>query len=224
MTPRNDPLHYYHRLCAFYRHFTARPCDIRMQEKYCAAPNVLVLPHSLCTFGELQKTREQVSSVNTISTLTAAAKSNWPGAAPGLETVPFGAGALLPGRGAAGIAGLPGCFAAGFTATGGGPGFGLFATGGGGFPAVELDGRELVGVVPVEVFAPGFFHGVEDDVGTAPGKTATGFADASATIGLAVTFGVEAPMGAPGAEGGGRRAGGGGAVGGALGFGGSSSR
>lgn len=162
-----------------------------------------------------------MNRVNRFSALTAAAKSNCPGGAPGLEAVPFGAGALLAGRAAAGIGGLPGCLATGFTATGGGPGFGLLATGGGGFTANELEGRELLGVVPVEPFTPGLFHGVEDEFGgKTPGKTATGLAEASATIGFdeAVTFGAGVPVGAAGVEGGGRRAGGGGAAGGALGF------
>jgi len=161
-----------------------------------------------------------VNRVNKLSALTAAAKSNWPGAAPGLETVPFGAGTLLVGRAAVGIGGLPGCLATGFTATGGGPGFGLLATGGG-FTANELEGRELLGVVPAEPFTPGFFHGAEDEFGgKTPGKTATGLAETSVTIDFdeVATFGVDVAVGAAGEEGGGRRAGGGGAAGGALGF------
>ena len=58
---------------------------------------------------------------------------------------------------------------------------GLFATGGGGgLPARELPGREVAGVVTLElfaVFATDFFHGVADPFdGAIPGNTATGLA------------------------------------------------
>jgi hypothetical protein len=82
---------------------------------------------------------------------------------------------------AVGTGGLPGNFgAAGLEATGGG-GAGFFPIGGGGGldPAV-LDGREFIGVAPVEATGD-FFHGAAVPLdGPIPGNTDTGFAEAFA--------------------------------------------
>jgi hypothetical protein len=109
----------------------------------------------------------------------------------------------------------------------------LVATGGGGLPAKELGGLEPTGVLSDESLAEpgGFFHGVADPLDDAiPGKTDTGFADASATTDLidilAAVVGAKDGLEVAGAiEGGGRRfGGGGGGARAALGFGGTSSR
>jgi hypothetical protein len=173
--------------------------------------------------------------------LTAAARSNWPGAellglvAPGRGAVGAGGGLVAVGTG-----GLPGNLGAvGLEATGGG-GAGFFPTGGaggGGLAPAVLDGREFIGVAPVEATGA-FFHGAAVPLdGAIPGNTDTGFAEAFAMrdctlilaccVGAAAGFGatIGAAAGAGGAEGGagGRRATGGGA-GAAFGFGGTSSR
>lgn len=151
---------------------------------------------------------------------TAAARSTWPGAVAGLATTPGRAGAAGGGRGAAGIGGLPGPFAGATVglAPGAGGGFGLPATGGGGgFGAKELEGREFIGVSTEGVGA--FFQGVADPLAVPiPGKTETGFAEASAVVADAVgALGV--------ADGTGRVLGGGGGGGGAgAALGGTSSR
>jgi len=155
-----------------------------------------------------------------------------------------GRGALGAGGGleAVGTGGLPGTFGAvvGLGATGGG-GAGFFPTGragGGGFAPAVLDGLEIVGVVPADG-ACGLFHGAAVPLGGAmPGKTDTGFAEASAVmdcswtlgcgLGAGVGVGLEATTGAAGGAGGRRAVGGGGGGGGgagaAFGFGGTSSR
>lgn len=146
-------------------------------------------------------------------------------------TPPPGRGAgVAPadGRGAVGIGGFPGTFGPpgpGFAATGGG-GLGFEATGGGGLGAKELDGRELAGLESVDapLLACGvFFHGAAEPFdGPIPGKTAMGFADASAVTDLMV---IEGPVPGPAGGGGGRRPmGGGGGAATAFGFGGTSSR
>jgi len=118
--------------------------------------------------------------------------------------------------------------ALGFAATGGG--LGLFAIGGGGLAAMELEGRELGGVLfdePLLVAAGVFFQGVADPLaGAIPGKTDTGLADESAAMGLTGILGEDTARvvdAAAGIEGGGRRLGGSGAAT-ALGFEGTSSR
>jgi hypothetical protein len=116
--------------------------------------------------------------------LTAAARSNWPGA----ELL----GLTAPGRGAAGAGGglvavgtggLPGIFGAvGLEATGGG-GAGFFPTGGaggGGLAPGVLGGREFIGVAPTEATGA-FFHGAAVPLdGAMPGNTDTGLAEAFA--------------------------------------------
>ena len=166
--------------------------------------------------------------------LTAAARSNWPGAAllgltaPGLGAVDGGGGLV-----AAGIGGLPGNFGpVGLEATGGG-GAGFFpigGAGGGGLAPAVLEGREFAGVVPVEATGVLFHGGAVPLGGAMPGNTDMGFAEASAvrdcTFILACCVGAAAGFGATtGAVGGagGRRATGGGA-GAAFGFEGASSR
>lgn len=86
---------------------------------------------------------------------------------------------------------------------------GFVATGGGGFPASELPGLEFPGESLDAVGV--FFHGVEDPfAGPMPGKTDTGFADASAVKGEARTVLVAVAAGLAGT--GRLRAGGGGAA------------
>ena len=164
-------------------------------------------------------------------TLTAAARSIWPGAAPtGALAPPPGRGgaACTPetGRGAVGTGGFPGTF--GFEATGGGAGFGFVATGGGLFPIV-LAGREPPGLESVESDEMFLFHGAaEPFAGAMPGNTATAFACASAWTalsGVALTAGAELSPPAPGIGGDLRPAGGGGGCAwAAFGLGGTSSR
>lgn len=113
------------------------------------------------------------------------------------------------GRGALGTGGLPGTLGApGLLATGG-AGLGLDATGGGGFVAIELPGLELAGESLDDEAVGVFFHGVADPFAAPiPGKTDTGFAEASAVTGAA-----RAVVVAAGFPGTGRlRAGGGGAA------------
>jgi hypothetical protein len=159
-----------------------------------------------------------------------------------LATPPgLGAGGAAGGRDAVGTGGLPGALdVPGLLAIGGAGGFGLFATGGGGgFPARELAGRELAGVLSLEdpLVAAGtvFFQGVaEPFAGAIPGKTDIGLAEASAATDFGNTFAAGAaeaagaggttearftPAPVPGGGGGG----GGGATA-AFGFGGTSSR
>jgi len=170
--------------------------------------------------------------------LTAAARSNWPGAEPpGLTAPGRGTDGAGVGLVAVGMGGLPGSFgAAGLEATGGG-GAGFFPTGGGGgFTApTALDGLDVAGVIPADASGV-LFHGAAVPLGGAiPGNTDTGFAEAFAVrdctgiLGCccvcgALGFGVTA--GAVGGAGGRRGAGGGagGGAGAAFGFGGTSSR
>lgn len=148
-----------------------------------------------------------------------------------------GGGWLETGRGAVGTGGFPPIFGArGGFAPIGGAGFGFVATGGGGLVAKELDGREPPGLEsddasPLDCGA--FFHGVAEPFdGPIPGKTETGFAEASAVTEWIDTFGPPNPALGLGAVcpseggGGGRRfaGGGGGGAGAAFGFGGTSSR
>jgi len=116
--------------------------------------------------------------------LTAAARSNWPGAEP-LDLIAPGRGAVGAAGGlvAVGTGGLPGNFGAvGLEATGGG-GAGFFPTGGaggGGLAPAVLDGREFIGIAPAEATGA-FFHGAALPLdGAIPGNTDTGFAEASA--------------------------------------------
>jgi len=154
-----------------------------------------------------------------------------------------GRGALGAGGGleAVGTGGFPGALGAvvGLGATGGG-GAGFFPTGGGGgggFAPTVLVGLEVAGVVPADR-ACGLFHGAAVPLdGAIPGKTDTGFAEASAVmdctwilgcgVGTGAAVGFEATTGAAGGAGGRRAVGGGGGAGGgagAFGFGGTSSR
>ena len=169
--------------------------------------------------------------------LTAAARSNWPGAPPPPGLTAPGRGAVGAGGGleAVGTGGLPGTFGpVGLEATGGG-GAGFFPIGGagGGGLAPVLGGREFMGVAPAEA-TDVFFHGAAVPLdGAMPGNTDMGFAEAFAVrdctltlaccVGAAVGFG--ATTGAAGGAGGRRATGGGaGGAGAAFGFGGTSSR
>ena len=84
------------------------------------------------------------------------------------------------GRGALGMGGLAGGFETpGLEATGGG--LGLFATGGAGLFAKELEGREDAGELSAVAALAVLFQGAADPLEDAiPGKTAIGFAEASA--------------------------------------------
>ena len=116
--------------------------------------------------------------------LTAAARSNCPGAPLTGLTPPAGRNAFgtAGGLDAVGTGSFPGIFGAvGLVATGGG-GAGFFpigGAGGAGFAPGELDGREFAGVVPVDT-AGVLFHGAAPLEGAIPGNTDTGFAEASA--------------------------------------------
>jgi hypothetical protein len=163
--------------------------------------------------------------------LTAAARSicpTPPGLAPPATGGLGGAAGAPPfagrGPGAGGLLPIGGLGAPGFTATGGfGAGFGADA------------GAALgVALIPDAFWAAGFFHGVGPPIPAAmPGKTAMGFALASATTDVACTTGVGFGFGAGpdastavtvGAAGGGRCAATGGGLGATLGFGGTNSR
>lgn len=144
------------------------------------------------------------------STLTAAARSICPGAAPGAFAPPCRGGiegTPETGRGAVGMGGFPGTF--GFEATGGGAGLGFAATGGG-LLARELAGRDPVGLESLESSVPKFlFQGAADPFDDSiPGSEATTFACASPVLGLAGADGVAVVV--EGAGGGLRLAGGGG--------------
>lgn len=169
-----------------------------------------------------------------------AARSICPPGAGGLATpLVLEAGGAAGGLDALGTGGLPGALGApGLLPIGGAGGLGLFATGGGGgFPARELPGRELTGVLPLDesfvAVDAVFFQGAAEPLeGVMPGNTATGLACMSAAMDLGVIFAVGAagaggitearlaPVPGPGGGGGG----GGGGAAAAFGLGGTSSR